>query len=327
MSSAGAELEGSDQHRGWFHSSLLIAEGVRGRAPYRAVLTHGYVVDGNGRKMSKSVGNVIAPQELIDKFGAEILRLWASSVDYREDIRISDEILRRLVDAYRRIRNTCRFLLGNLDGLDRENLLAPGALLPLDRFALDAAARLHERMQTAYLAFEFHKVFHGLHNYCVTDLSADYLDILKDRLYASAPESRERRSAQSALWHILRLLLRDMAPILSFTADEIFGYLPESLRGPEKTVFALQPVDIAPYLLPDGVRDDWTTLLAVRAAVTAAIEPLRREGEVGHSLDTRVTLWLADDVRERLEGLNTDLRAVCIVSQIVLGRLFDAPDM
>ena len=319
-------LEGSDQHRGWFHSSLLIAEGVRGAAPYKAVLTHGYVVDGNGRKMSKSVGNVIAPQELIDKFGAEILRLWASSVDYREDIRISDEILRRLVDAYRRIRNTCRFLLGNMDGLDRHNLMAPGELLPLDRFALDAAARLPERLAEAYLDFEFHKVFHGLHNYCVTDLSAIYLDILKDRLYASAPDSRERRSAQSALWHILRLLLRDMAPILSFTADEIFGHLPEGLRGPQKTVFALQPVDIAPYLLPDGVRDDWMTLLAVRGAVTAAIEPLRREGEVGHSLDTRVTLWLADDVRERLESLDTDLRAVCIVSQLELARLADAPE-
>lgn len=318
-------LEGSDQHRGWFHSSLLIAEGVRRAAPYRAVLTHGYVVDGAGRKMSKSVGNVIAPQELIDKYGAEILRLWASSVDYREDIRISEEILGRLVDAYRRIRNTCRFLLGNLDGLDAASLVAPERLLPLDRFALDVAARLHERLREAYLDFEFHKVFHGLHNYCVTDLSAIYLDILKDRLYSSGPDSAERRSAQSALWHILRLLLRDMAPILSFTAEEIFGHLPEGLRGPETTVFALQPVDTAPFLLPEGVRDDWTTLLAVRGAVTGAIEPLRRSGAVGHSLDTRVTLWLADDLRERLESLGADLRAVCIVSQLALGRLADAP--
>lgn len=318
-------LEGSDQHRGWFHSSLLIAEGVRRAAPYRAVLTHGYVVDGAGRKMSKSVGNVIAPQELMDKYGAEILRLWASSVDYREDIRISEEILGRLVDAYRRIRNTCRFLLGNLDGLDAASLVAPERLLPLDRFALDVAARLHERLQEAYLDFEFHKVFHGLHNYCVTDLSAIYLDILKDRLYSSGPDSPERRSAQSALWHVLRLLLRDMAPILSFTAEEIFGHLPEGLRGPETTVFALQPVDTAPFLLPEGVRDDWTTLLAVRGAVTGAIEPLRRAGDVGHSLDTRVTLWLADDLRERLESLGADLRAVCIVSQLALGKLADAP--
>ena len=319
-------LEGSDQHRGWFHSSLLIAEGVRGQAPYRAVLTHGYVVDGNGRKMSKSVGNVIAPQELIDKYGAEILRLWASSVDYREDIRISDEILLRLVDAYRRIRNTCRFLLGNLDGLNPDNLLEPDQLLALDRFALDVAARLHSRLAEAWLEFEFHKVFHGLHNYCVTDLSAVYLDIIKDRLYASAPESQERRSAQSALWHILRLLLRDMAPILSFTAEEIFSHLPESLHGPETTVFALQPIDIQPFLLPDGVRDDWQSLLAVRGAVTSAIEPLRQAGEVGHSLDTRVTLWLADDLAGRLESLGTDLRAACIVSQLVLGSLKDAPD-
>ena len=319
-------LEGSDQHRGWFHSSLLIAEGVRGKAPYRAVLTHGYVVDGNGRKMSKSVGNVIAPQELIDKYGAEILRLWAASVDYREDIRISDEILLRLVDAYRRIRNTCRFLLGNLEGLDAASLVAPERMQPLDRFALDVAARLHQRLAEAYLEFEFHKVFHGLHNYCVTDLSAVYLDIIKDRLYASAPESQQRRSAQSALWHILSLLLRDMAPILSFTAEEIFGHLPESLRGPQSTVFALQPLDVQPWLLPEGLRDDWQSLLAVRGAVTAAIEPLRQAGEVGHSLDTRVTLWLADDLRERLESLGADLRAVCIVSQLVLANLKDAPD-
>lgn len=318
-------LEGSDQHRGWFHSSLLVSEGTRGHAPYRSVLTHGYVVDGEGRKMSKSVGNVIAPQELIEKFGAEIVRLWVSSVEYREDIRLSDEILGRLVDAYRRIRNTCRFILGNLDGLERHDLLPVDRLLPLDRLALDAAARVHEKVQQAYTDFDFHKVYHTLHNYCVTDLSATYLDILKDRLYASAPAGVERRSAQTALWHVLRLLLRDMAPVLSFTAEEIFSHIPADLRGRESTVFALPPLDAAPFLLDDGTRDDWNVLLAVRGAVTRAIEPMRREGVVGHSLDTRVTLYAADELRQRLEGLHTDLRAFCIVSQLRLDALTNAP--
>ena len=318
-------LEGSDQHRGWFHSSLLVSEGTRGCAPYRAVLTHGYVVDGDGRKMSKSVGNVIAPQELIEKFGAEIVRLWVSSVEYREDIRLSDEILGRLVDAYRRIRNTCRFIMGNLSDISAHDLLSLDRLLPLDRFALDVAGRVHERVQQAYMDFDFHKVYHTLHNYCVTDLSSVYLDILKDRLYASAPHSEERRSAQTALWHILSLLLRDMAPVLSFTAEEIFSHLPESLRGPESTVFALPPLDAAPYLLDEGTRDDWNVLLAVRGAVTKAIEPMRREGIIGHSLDTRVTLFVADELRQRLEGLHTDLRAVCIVSQLQLEALDRAP--
>ena len=318
-------LEGSDQHRGWFHSSLLVSEGTRQRAPYKAVLTHGYVVDGEGRKMSKSIGNVIAPQELIEKFGAEIVRLWVSSVEYREDIRISDEILGRLVDAYRRIRNTCRFILGNLEGLGKDDLLPLNELMPLDRFAIDAAARVHDRVQQAYMDFDFHKVYHTLHNYCVTDLSSMYLDVLKDRLYASGPASAERRSAQTALWHILGLLLRDMAPVLSFTAEEIFAHLPEGLRGAEPTVFALQPIDSAPLLLDEGTRDDWNMLAAVRGAVTKAIEPMRRDGVIGHSLDTRVTLFVADELRQRLEGLNTDLRAFCIVSQIAMQPLESAP--
>lgn len=199
-------------------------------------------------------------------------------------------------------------------------------MLPLDRFALDTAARVHERVQQAYAEFEFHKVYHTLHNYCVTDLSSVYLDILKDRLYASGATSRERRSAQTALYHILCLLLRDMAPVLSFTAEEIFSHLPPALHGPQSTVFALPLLDASPFLLDEGRRDDWNVLLAVRGAVTRAIEPLRRDGVVGHSLDTRVTLYLADELRERLESLHTDLRAVCIVSQLELAPLDAAPD-
>ena len=229
------------------------------------------------------------------------------------------------MDAYRRIRNTCRFILGNLEGLGKDDLLPLNELLPLDRFAIDAAARVHDRVQQAYMDFDFHKVYHTLHNYCVTDLSSMYLDVLKDRLYASGPASAERRSAQTALWHILGLLLRDMAPVLSFTAEEIFAHLPEGLRGGEPTVFALQPIESAPLMLDEGARDDWNVLAAVRGAVTKAIEPMRRDGVIGHSLDTRVTLFVADELRQRLEGLNTDLRAFCIVSQIAMQPLESAP--
>ena len=324
-------LEGSDQHRGWFHSSLLVSEIIRRQPPYRAVLTHGYVVDGEGRKMSKSVGNIIAPQELIDKFGAEIVRLWASSVDYREDIRLSGEIMNRLVDAYRRIRNTCRYLLGNLFDFTPADALPPAEMDPLDRYALDVVARAHLRVQQAYTDFEFHKVFHTLHNVCSTDLSAVYLDILKDRLYSSAAQSRERRSAQTALHHILLLLLRDMAPILSFTAEEVFASLPEALRDARiATVFALPPLEEAALregglVLDDATRAMWERVIAVRGAVTRAIEPLRQAGTVGHSLDTSVTLYADAALKADLAGVGTDMRALCIVSQLTLEDMAQAP--
>lgn len=318
-------LEGSDQHRGWFHSSLLISEGVRNAPPYRSVLTHGYVVDGAGLKMSKSVGNVIAPQTLIDKFGAEIIRIWAASVDYKEDIRISDEILNRLVDAYRRIRNTCRFILGNLYDFEAANILPISQLWPIDRYALSSAAIQYKAAQDAYLEFEFHKIFHSLYNYCITDLSALYFDILKDRLYSSAPDSEGRRSAQTVLWHILNLLLRALAPILSFTAEEIFQILPENLKGPEQTVFALQPIETKSYLIEAHKQDDWSFLLAIRNAVTRLMEPLRQSKTLGLSLDASLTLYLSQENRERLEKLDADLREFFIVSQFELADLELAP--
>ena len=319
-------LEGSDQHRGWFHSSLLVAQGTHDTAPYRAVLTHGYVVDGEGRKMSKSVGNVIAPKALIDKYGAEIVRLWAASVDYREDIRLSDQIVSRLVDAYRRIRNTCRFLLSNLNDITRDELLEISALLPLDRYALDRAGRLHLATQKAYAEYEFHKVFHALYNYCITDLSALYCDILKDRLYAEGKTSIKRRSAQTTLWLILDLLLRDLAPILSFTAEEIWQIIPASLKTSEASVFALQEKSCQDYLLPDDVCAQWELLEKVRNGVTKAIEPLRASKEVGHPLDTRVTLYLESSQEQAFLNLGTDLRAYFIVSQLVLEPLANAPE-
>ncbi len=317
-------LEGSDQHRGWFHSSLLASIGSRGVAPYREVLTHGYVVDGEGRKMSKSLGNVLAPEEVIKKHGAEVLRLWVSSVDYREDIRISDEILLRLVDAYRRIRNTCRYLLGNLKGLTPEGLVAPKDMDPLDRYALDVATRAHQRVQKAYADYEFHKVFHTLHNLCVTDLSAFYLDVLKDRLYASASAGPERRSAQSALLRILLLLVRDMAPILSFTAEEVFSHIPEALRPAVPTVFALQD-DADGFETTEEERGRFETLMEARAAVTRAAEPMRKAGTIGHSLDTHVTLHADEAILKTLAGLGTEPRALFIVSGFTLKPLAEAP--
>jgi isoleucyl-tRNA synthetase len=246
-------------------------------------------------------------------------------VDYREDIRISGQILNRLVDAYRRIRNTCRFILGNLTDMTPRALVPLEKLTALDRFALDAAARMHERVQEAYTEFEVHRVYHSLHNYCVTDLSAVYLDIIKDRLYVESADGPLRRSAQTALWHILSFLVRDMAPVLSFTAEEIFAHIPLSLRGGEKTVFALPPLAPAGFMLDAQSRQSWDSLLAARGVVTRAIEALRRDGVVGHSLDTRVTLYVSGHLERKLKVLNTDVCAFCIVSQLRIAPLADAP--
>jgi isoleucyl-tRNA synthetase len=316
-------LEGSDQHRGWFHSSLLASVGTRHTAPYKTVLTHGYVVDAQGRKMSKSMGNVIAPQEIIKKYGAEILRLWVASEDYQDDVRISDETLNRLVDAYRRIRNTCRFLLGNLHDFRAKEHDLPDQLLPLDRFALDLIYRRHAKIVEAYKQFEFHKVFHALHNMCV-DLSAFYLDVVKDRLYVSAAESRARRSAQTVLWHVLEVLLADMAPVLSFTAEEVYQSLPEEARGASKSVFGLrfrQAMD----LISEEERQVWEAILQVRGETTKAIEPVRKSGQIGHSLDTQVTLYAHEDLLDMLLPLAEDLREVFIVSKVNLKPEAQAP--
>jgi len=317
-------LEGSDQHRGWFHSSLLASVGTRGMAPYRTVLTHGYVVDGEGRKMSKSIGNVIAPQEIIDKHGAEILRMWVSAVNYQEDVRISDEILNRLVDAYRRIRNTCRFILGNLADFDpKADLLPAEKLLPLDRFALDLVERRHKTIAQAYEDFEFHKVYHTLHNLCTVDLSAFYLDIIKDRLYVCAGD--DRRSAQTVLWRALLVLLHDMAPILSFTAEEAYGYLaPESRPGAESVFSMRLPEGPAP--MPEKTRQAFELLLAIRGEVTKAIEPRRKAGDVGHSLDTHVTLHVGGDAAEALATPGLDLCEFLIVSRASLDESGNVPE-
>ncbi|MGD8687855.1 MAG: isoleucine--tRNA ligase, partial [Syntrophobacterales bacterium] len=317
-SPADLYLEGSDQHRGWFHSSLLAAIGTREHAPYRTVLTHGFVVDGTGRKMSKSLGNVIAPDEVIQKYGAEILRLWVAAEDYRDDIRISEEILQRLSEAYRRIRNTCRFLLGNLSDFDPErDRVQVASMDSLDRWALHRLQQLVKRVVQAYENFEFHKIYHAIHNFCVVDLSAFYLDVLKDRLYVSAATSEKRRSAQTAIFEVAVTLVRLMAPILAFTADEVWEHLPPFSGKSESVHLELLPEPVADYE-DETIEEEWQSILDTRAEVNRALELARKNKEVGHSLDAEVTIGISGPLLERLRGQEDRLSQVFIVSKVRL---------
>ncbi len=314
-------LEGSDQHRGWFHSSLLAAVGTRGRAPYRSVLTHGFVVDGDGKKMSKSLGNVVAPQEVIERYGAEILRLWLAAEDYRDDIRISEEILSRLSEGYRRIRNTCRYLLGNLYDFDPAcDALLPGELYEIDRFILHRLQRLNERVRRAYEGYDFHLIYHSLHNFCAVDLSAFYLDILKDRVYTSAPRSRLRRAAQTSMYEILDTLVRLMAPVLSFTADEVWQLMPKKGGEPESVHLAEFP-PVRSDFLDDALETRWETLTIVRDEVLKALEAARKSKLIGTSLEAGVELLAGQELLPLLIRYEADLPTLFIVSEVGLGSL------
>jgi len=292
-------LEGSDQHRGWFQSSLIASVGTKNAAPYRTVLTHGFVVDGQGKKMSKSLGNVVAPQDIIRKNGAEILRLWVSAEDYRDDIRISREIIDRLVEAYRKIRNTARFLLGNLyDYDDRDH---SRDLLEIDRWAMSRLQGLVRKVTDAYERFDFHQVYHTIHNFCIVDMSAFYLDILKDRLYTFRSDSPERRAGQWVMHQIVSVMTRLMAPVLSFTAEEIWGFMPGKK---EESVF-LSPFPVADERFFDrALEGRWAVLIALRDEVNKAIEIKRQERFLGNSLEANVILYVAEG--GRLQGLLKD---------------------
>lgn len=319
-------LEGSDQHRGWFHSSLLTAVGLRKAAPYKAVLTHGFVVDADGRKMSKSIGNVIAPEKVIKQYGAEILRLWVSASDYRDDIRISDKILKQLTDAYRRIRNTSRFLLGNLSDFDPAvDAVAYDEMLPIDRYALHTLQDLIQRSRMAYDGYEFHTIYHGLFNYCTVDLSAFYLDILKDRLYTTPAKDLDRRSAQTAIYRIAESLARLMAPIMVFTAEEIWKYLPD-FPGKVASIHMATMPDADDAMRDEDLADQWRTIRTVRAEVTKAMEEARAKKIVGHSLDAAVTVGLNEALYQKLKPYRGDLRSIFIVSKVELveGEVSDA---
>jgi len=306
-------LEGSDQHRGWFHSSLLTSCMLNGTPPYKALLTHGFTVDGQGRKMSKSLGNTLAPQKISDTLGAEILRLWIASTDYSGELSISDEILKRVVESYRRIRNTLRFLLANLSDFDIATQAVPDAqMFEIDRYALAMTARLQEEITALYDRYEFHPATARLQTFCSEDLGAFYLDILKDRLYTTAPASVARRSAQTALWHVTQALLKLMAPILSFTAEEAWALVKQgSLTIFTETFHAVPAQPDAGALL-----EKWGRLRHLRGEVTKKLEEVRAAGGIGSSLQAEIDIHAPASDYALLSSLGEDLRFVLIVSRV-----------
>ncbi len=316
-------LEGSDQHRGWFQSSLLTGSAIDGRAPYRQLLTHGFVVDGQGRKMSKSRGNVVAPQKVFGTLGAEVLRLWVAATDYSGELTISDEILKRVVEGYRRIRNTVRFLLANVSDFDGErDLLPPSQWLEIDRYALALAHGLHDDVTAAYGRYEFHVVVQRIQTFCSEELGGFYLDILKDRLYTTAPGSPQRRAAQSALWHLTHCLLRLMAPVLAFTAEEAWAVFTGNL---DDSVF-LHTWHVLPALDDrDAVTVKWQQLRAIRSDVQKRLEEARAAGTIGSSLQAEVKLGLSGDRHAVADSLGDDLRLLLITSRAGLS-LAASPD-
>ncbi len=311
-------LEGSDQHRGWFHSSLLESMGTRGREPYKSVLTHGYVVDGKGKKMSKSAGNVIAPQKIIDQHGAEVLRLWVASENYREDIRISNEILKRLTESYRKIRNTFRYLLGNVHDFDfREDPVAIDEMMEIDRYALHRFNILRKKILAAYDNYEFHVIYHSFSNFCIIELSAFYFDILKDRLYTFPAKSYGRRSGQTALYKLLMGMVRLIAPILSFTAEEVWSYLPPEGKE-EGSVHLTQFPAQEDVIFGEDLAKKWKFLVDLKGEVSVALESSRRDKIIGHSLDSIVKLELPPRYKDLLRNYEDQLKFIFIVSRVEL---------
>ncbi len=322
-------LEGSDQHRGWFHSSLLTSSMLNGCAPYKALLTHGFVVDGEGKKMSKSKGNVVAPQKVSDSLGAEILRLWVAATDYSGELSISDEILKRVTEAYRRIRNTLRFLLANTSDFDPATQAVPiEDLLEIDRFALAHIAQVQADILQHYLTYEFHPVMSKLQMYCSEDLGGFYLDILKDRLYTCGVDSQPRRAAQTAIWHITQSLLRVMAPILSFTAEEAWAIFatPAAFAESEETIFTqlyhvLPAVDGSDVLLAK-----YAGLREIRAAVAKQLEEVRSTGEIGSSLQAEVVIRATGERFLALASLDGELKNLLITSKATVTEVTDPAD-
>jgi len=307
-------LEGSDQHRGWFQSSLLTGIGAYGEAPYRTVLTHGFTVDGEGRKMSKSIGNIVPAARVMNDLGADILRLWVAAADFRGEVAVSDEIFKRIADSYRRVRNTARFLLSNLNGFDpATDMLPAGELLSLDRWVVDRTATLQDELERDYDGYQFHQIYHKIHNFCAGDLGGFYLDVIKDRQYTTRADSVARRSAQTAMYHIGEALVRWIAPILSFTAEEIWENLPGE-RG--ESVFLTQwYTGLEPLAKSEAMgREYWQSIMSVRTAVNREMEARRAAGELRGSLDANVTLYAGPQLLAQLETLGDELRFVLITS-------------
>lgn len=310
-------LEGADQYRGWFQSSLLTSVAWRGKAPYKAVVTHGWVVDGEGRKMSKSLGNGILPSEVVNQYGADILRLWVASSDYHADIRISKEILKQLSDAYRKIRNTARYILGNTSDFDpNTDQVALEELLPIDRWALAQLDKLNKKIRAGYDSFEFHQVFHAIHNFCVVDMSNFYLDVIKDRLYVEKTDGKERRAAQTAMYIILDQMTRMIAPILAYTADEIW----ESMRHEDSedstgVVFNQMP-EFTGVNADEAFTATWDRIHLIRDVVKKALELARNEKVIGASLDAKVQLFCEGELYDFVKSVEDELATVFITSQV-----------
>lgn len=316
-------LEGSDQHRGWFQSSLLTSVATTGKAPYKAALTHGFTVDANGKKMSKSLGNTVSPQKVMNNLGADIIRLWVASADYSGEMTVSDEILKRTADSYRRIRNTARYLLSNLDDFDPANdMVAVNNLLPLDRWALDRAYHLQQDILAAYESYQFHVIYQKLHNFCANEMGSLYLDITKDRQYTMQTDSLGRRSSQTAMYHILEAMVRWMAPILSFTADELWGYLPGERN--ESVLLNLWSDELAP--LAQNTDFDlvfWNQVFSVREVVSKELENQRNAGKIKGGLTAEISLFVDDSLLALLSKLEDELKFVLITSKVTLHSLDD----
>jgi len=315
---ADVYLEGPDQYRGWFHSSLLVATGVKHAAPYRGVVTHGWTLDEQGRPMSKSLGNSIDPAEICDKWGADLLRLWVTSVEYQADVKMSERVMTQLSETYRKIRNTFRFALGNLNDFDPgKDSLPSEQMEEMDRWMLDRTAELVKKCREWYAAYEFHRVYHAMHDYCVVDLSAFYYDVLKDRLYTKAPDNPSRRSAQTAIYKISSALIRIMAPILVFTAEEVWKYLPRAAGSPSSVHIALfsEDAELRSGLAPARAAD-WELLAKVRAEVLKALEAARSEKRINSGLEAKVLLGGNPELRAKLNHHLAQLPGLFIVSQV-----------
>ncbi|MDX1573934.1 MAG: class I tRNA ligase family protein, partial [Methylophaga sp.] len=313
-------LEGSDQHRGWFQSSLLTSVSANGKAPYKAVLTHGFTVDAEGKKMSKSKGNVVAPQQVVNNLGADIIRLWVAATDYSAEMTVSDEILKRTADSYRRIRNTARYLLSNLSDFDPvQHLVKTKALLPLDRWILDSAYQLQQEIVKAYDNYQFHLIYQKVHNFCANELGSAYLDITKDRQYTMQADSLGRRSSQTAMYHILEALTRWIAPILSFTAEELWEFIPGQRN--DSVLLNEWYADLAP-LDADSVitQRDWQCIFEVRETVAKQLEEARNRGEIkgGLTAEVSITSPSASPVSQSLAKLGDEQKFLFIVSKVNL---------
>ena len=323
-------LEGSDQHRGWFQSSLCASVAMHGRAPYRQVLTHGFTVDQNGKKMSKSAGDAMAPQVVIKAMGADVLRLWVAATDYSAEMTVSDEILKRVSESYRRIRNTCRYLLANLDGFTPEMALPHEQLLAIDQWVLDQAHQLQTQIETAYENYQFHQVYQQVHEFCSVKLGSLYLDVLKDRMYTLKADSVARRSGQTAMFHVIHALVRWIAPILSFTAEEIWRHIPgaPAQTGGVGSVFVQTWYHDVPALPANAALNaaDFTLLGELRELTTKALEPLRAAKLIGSGLDASLSIYVGEQALASLNKLSDELRFYLLVSDAKLVPLQGAPE-